>query len=295
MKTVRIWSIVLLLIFSAGMLTACGKKPPECADSAASDALRRSMNALIVEALPSKGVDPKNDKNGIIAKYLSSWTFGVANVTSGGYDEKSHTRSCAGRVTITIPDTQQTGYVDVQYTMQLLEDAKSGDFQLMYSKNFERWAYDAVGPVATFYQNSVTAGTWSGVSQCGPTQMRTALPDDQGYTIVSTAGTWTPDGSPEPTVELSISGGKAVMNISAGAKSTTRTTDVSSSGSIVFSSKDEFESLVTDHLSIADGEIAPPDARMPNVRMRAKVKTSVTGDLLDVLVERLCTLKMTKK
>jgi hypothetical protein len=292
----------LLVLFSALALAGCGKKPPECADEAAAKSLRNFMNDSVVEGARILGIDVRKDTAGVIAKYLSSWTFDLSNVTSQGYDEKSRTRSCAGKVTITIPDTKQTGYVDVAYTMQTLEDGKSGDFQLKVGKNYQQWAYGAATPAVKFYRDTTTAGVWTGVSQCGPTELRTqslgAVSSEefgQGYSVESTSGVWAADGSSQPSIELSVSGGKAVMNIAAGGKTLSRSTDLGEKGTLVFPSRDEFESLVPGVGAIAEGAFVQPDASGPNVAVRAKVKSNATGNVSDVVLVRSCVLKLAKK
>jgi hypothetical protein len=205
-------------------------------------------------------------------------------------------------VTITIPDTKQTGYVDVAYTMQTLEDGKSGDFQLKVGKNYQQWAYGAATPAVKFYRDTTTAGVWTGVSQCGPTELRTqslgAVSSEefgQGYSVESTSGVWAADGSSQPSIELSVSGGKAVMNIAAGGKTLSRSTDLGEKGTLVFPSRDEFESLVPGVGAIAEGAFVQPDASGPNVAVRAKVKSNATGNVSDVVLVRSCVLKLAKK
>jgi hypothetical protein len=141
-----------LFAASLVLLTACSKQAPQCADAAARDSIRKYMDESVIEALRYQGVDSGKDSEGVIAKYLASWGFELSNVTSNGYDEKSRTRSCQGHVSITIPDTGQRGYVDLSYSMQMLEDGKSGGFELGVSHNYQVWAYGAAAPVLNFYR-----------------------------------------------------------------------------------------------------------------------------------------------
>lgn len=302
MKKIQRWSKSLLIVFGMVLLTACGKKPPECADAAAGDSLHKFMNASIVEALPAKGVNAAEDSTGIIQKYLATWTFDLSNVTTKGYDEKSKTRSCGGKVTISIPDTKQTGYVDIEYDMQTFEDAKSGDFQLRASRNFKTWAYGSMEPVAKFYRNTRTAGAWSGISRCDRTEVRSetlgAVSNEeigQGYSLVSTSGTWVADPAQDIPVELTVTAGAAEMKIAAGGRVLTRRTEVSDKGTFRFPSRDEYESLVPGQGSIADGEFVQDDVKSGNVGMYAKIKSNATGNLLNVVLVRSCVLKLSKK
>jgi len=152
MRKVVQLAIGTALIGSTLSLGACAKPPPGCADAAASQALRRYMENSIVEALPYLRVDIAKDTEGAIPKYLATWSFDLSNVATEGYDEKSRTRSCRGRVTVTVPDASRTRVVELSYAMQRVEATDKGEFQLMVEKKYQRWAYDNAAFVANHYQ-----------------------------------------------------------------------------------------------------------------------------------------------
>lgn len=291
----------LLIVLSALMLAGCGKKPPECADGAAKDSLRNFMNSAIVEALPAKGVKVAEDTGGLIQRYLATWAFDLSNVTSSGYDEKSKTRSCAGKVSISIPDTQQKGHVDVQYDMQVLEDSKSGDFQLRATKNFQIWSYGAMEAVANHYKIHSISGSWSGVSQCGPTEVKknqfAELPpseSQQGFTVLTTEGTWQPDDvAKQNAVTVSIKDGAVSIQIALGdGKSVQRKGNLAPDGSFKAAAEDDLKTAV-----LAEARVSQYGIRevMPNhLSARARVKSNATGNELDALLTRRCSLDLKK-
>lgn len=147
----KLWRVLLPLTILS-VLTACSDAPPECADAAASQSLRRYMDDSILEALPLLRVDISKDPGGTVTKYLASWSFELSNVATEGYDEKSKTRSCRGRVTISVPDLKQTRAVDFSYAMQRIEAGKGGEFQLLVDKKYQRWSYDNAAFAAGYFQ-----------------------------------------------------------------------------------------------------------------------------------------------
>jgi hypothetical protein len=299
MKKTKSWGKSLLIVFGMVLLAACSKKPPECADAGASETLRKVMNASIAEGLRFKGINIADDSTGLMQKYLATWTFDLSNVTTQGYDEKSKTRSCAGKVTISIPDTKQTGYVEFQYDMQVLEDAKSGDFQLRASKNFETWAYGAIVPVANHYRIYSVSGTWSGMSTCRPSELVQTpfakLPHAeaaQGFTILSTEAPWQPDEvAQQNAVKMTIADGVVNVQIAGpDGKSYTRTGKLESTGSFKTSAEDEMKTAVVSGARItSDGGIR--ESVPGDLSVAARVKSNATGNEMDALQVRRCDLK----
>jgi hypothetical protein len=284
------------------VLAGCGKKPPECADAAAVQSLRKFMNDAIVEGMRVQGVDATQDASGVLQKYLANWTFDLSNVTSQGYDEKGRTRSCHGKVSISVPDTKQTGYVDLDYEMQMLEDQKSGEFQLRVDRNFQRWAYGASEPATKYYRVHGVAGTWVGTSQCNATQaMRTTsepLPSTeaaQGFTLVNATGAWLPDDAVAKTpVKVVIEDGQVTMTITKpDGSSVVRKTELQPSGGFEFSSEDDMASAVSLRGRVTNEGIR---TSMPNhVSVAARVKSNATGNELDGRLVRYCELNLQKQ
>jgi hypothetical protein len=302
MQSVRFWSHALLLVLASTLLAGCSKQPPECAETAASDALRNSMNAWIGEALPFKGVKPKEDRGGLIDKYLATWAFNLSNVTTTGYDEKSKTRSCAGKVSIAIPDKKQDATVDVQYEMQTLEDKKSGEFQLRTDGRYKTWSYGLIEPVADHYKVYRVSGTWIGKSNCGVTSIQenlfTKFADDeaaQGFTVLSTATPWVPDeAAREVPVKAVIDAGEVTLDVTAaGGKSIRRTSQLQPSQRFEIGAEDEMKTGLpqTGYIS-SDGMIY--DSFSPTTA-QARVKSNATGNELDGVLVRRCTLRLKKQ
>lgn len=301
MQSVRIWSNALLLVLPA-LLAGCSKKPPECADDAASGALRKSMNAWIGEASPFKGVKPSDDRGGLIDKYLAAWTFSLSNVTTTGYDDKSRTRSCAGKVSIVIPDTKQGATVDVQYEMQTLEDKKSGEFQLRTDGRFKTWSYGLIEPVADHYKVYGISGTWIGKSDCGITSVQqnlfTKFADneaEQGFAILSTATPWVSDeAAREVPVRAVIDAGKVTLDVTvAGGKSIRRTSPLQPSQRFEMGAEDEMKTGLPQMGYISsDGMIY--DSYSPTTT-QARVKSNATANELDGMLVRRCTLRLKKQ
>lgn len=302
MRVIQGGSRALLYIIAAGLVSACGKKPPECADTKASDALRNSMNAWVVEALPASRVNPAEDKGGVIPKYLATWTFALSNVTSSGYDEKSKTRSCAGKVTVTIPDTKQSAALDVGYEMQTLEDSKSGDFELRTSANFRRFSFGMSEPVGNHYKVYGVSGTWVGQSTCTPTQVQENLfsrfPENQsanGFTVLSSDTPWQPDeAAANIPLKVVIDGGKATVDITApGGKSIRRIGQLQPNQRFAMTENDEMKTAISKEAYISsDGLIY--DSRSP-IQVRARVRSNATGTELDGVLTRICNMKLHKQ
>lgn len=300
MKVVKAWS-ALFLAGACLTLAACGKKPPECADAAASAELRRTMNAWVAEALPARGVRPKEDSGGLIEKYLGTWSFTLSNVKSDGYDEKSKTRSCAGKVAIEIPDTKQSASVDFAYEMQTLEDAKSGAFELRTDNGFKTWSYGLIDPVANHYKVYSVSGTWVGKAECMPTMVqKTAFekffgPEaEAGFTVLATEGAWIPDQATQGLpVSVEVSQGNVKMQITdASGKVVTRTAKLEPGGTFK-TEPDELSSAVV------DAGFLSREGRFHNsglsVSTKARLKSNATGAEVDGVLTRQCVFSTSKK
>ncbi len=301
MKTVQRWGKSLLLVFVVVFLTACGKQPPDCSDSASAATLRGMLNDKIVEALSSRGTDVKQDTRGVIPKFLETWNFALTNVSTTGYDKTSRIRSCKAKATVALPDSKQKGEVEIEYTLQVFDDSKSGEFQLQVSKNFVTWAYGHYGLVQNYYNIHRVQGTWAGTSQCSPSALRDSYRPEvlaQGVTVLKTHEPWAADDVNSRPVVLDVKDGVVTMTISKpdGSKVIRKgNIDPSqqfASSSFRFADKDELSTIVPQSGYFQGDEFreVETDQSVP-----VEIKFNATGGTADTFLVRRCALTLAKK
>ena len=303
MKTI-ILSKCIVVIVGALLLFGCAKKPPECGDSVASDTLHRLMNEQVVEGLRYHGVNAKEDKRGVIAEFLGTWTFGLSNISTIGYVESSRTRTCKAKATVTMPGYSKGGEVEVTYTLQTFEDSKNGQFELKAAKDFVLWANNAATVVLPYYKVNRVYGTWVGTTSCSKTQISFSnaeeiipqQPDSElGYTVIATASPWENDFQENTyPVSLNIKEGKASMAITKpdGSK-VVRSGTLDAGGHVTMENNDELSNLVLNYGDISGEKFV---ATVPDyIRVEARVKSNATGNEFIGRVERFCKFDVLKQ
>jgi hypothetical protein len=291
-------------ILSVFTLFGCAKKPPECADQAASDTLHRVMNEQVVEGLRYLGVNAKDDKRGVIAQYLNTWTFGLSNISTVGYVEASRTRICKAKATMAVPGYDKGGEIEVDYTLQTFEDSKSGEFELKAAHNFVVWANNAAAIVKPYYSVNRLLGTWAGTTNCNHTTIAFSNTEgsqpmvadgEQGYSLLSSASAWAPDAQDNTyPVSLELKGGNATMHITKpdGSK-VTRTGKLDSGGEVKLDNKDELATLVLARGYFSGEKFNAPAAN--SITVQARVKSNATGKELSAQLERRCGFDVAKQ
>lgn len=284
------------------MLVGCGNKPPECSDSAAIETLHKLMNTQATDAATSYGAQTSYDPRGIVPSYLATWGYTVSNISTRGYDEASHTRSCTAKVALTIPDTKQSGEVNFTYTLQTFQDSKGGAFELQADRDFVSLSRSTASTLADYYHHHIVLGTWAGISQCEPSKVDGVSDAElqQGFKILSATPDWIPDGPGERfPVELNVQDGQAVMTIGKpGGGTVVRKGTIDSKGELRFDWQhpDELSSFVQHLGAIHDDSFAPEmNMNAKKLGSRAKLKSNATGNELDAVLSRSCELHLAKK
>ena len=285
------------------LLVGCGNKPPECSDSEAIETLHKLTNKLAVDEATLWGAKTSYDPRGIVPRYLATWGFAVSNISTRGYDEASHTRSCTAKVAITIPDTKQSGEVDFTYTLQTFQDSKGGAFELKADQNYVSLSTNTGTILGDYYKRHIVFGTWVGISQCEPSKVDRVSEAElqQGFTILSATPDWVPDGPGERfPVELTVQEGQAaVMTIGKpGGGTVVRKGEIDSKGELRFDYQhpDELGSFVP-YLGAIHSDSFVPEMNLnaKTLGSRAKIKSNATGNELDAVLYRSCELHLTKK
>jgi uncharacterized protein YecT (DUF1311 family) len=111
--------IIALCLGAAGLLGACGNKPPGCSDSA----VKETLIGVVLQQAAGTGNSPP------LAAYFKDLKVQVSNVTTGGYDEGARRHEC--QATISFADPHDSTSLPIRYTVQGMEDA-GGKFQVAY-------------------------------------------------------------------------------------------------------------------------------------------------------------------
>ena len=156
----RAWLVALMMI-GTGLLTACGKQPPGCADQE----LGRVATSIFQKALEAQIVEIAKRDNGLAKKYISEVKVDFQNSTDEGYNKETKKRLCKGKLVIKAPSNNEFS-LESGYFAQVTSDGK--DVLLGIEK------FNPVQSIGGLYEDMFVfvgherfKGSWNGALMCG--------------------------------------------------------------------------------------------------------------------------------
>lgn len=152
--------IIAILIPLLLALSACGSKPPGCADP---ETLATVKTLLVDDTLKAMAEQTADDPEGWLQKFAQDMKVEVTGIVSDGYKADAKKQMCRGTLKVSMP-TGSVAERSIDYSTQLTEDQK-GAFLLEVQDVGPFVAATAQNAVA-FYRANRWNGTWSGTYAC---------------------------------------------------------------------------------------------------------------------------------
>lgn len=153
-------SLELLLI--ATMLSACGNKPPGCADPQTIE----TAKAMVVENAEnnlSNGKVFADDPDGWLKKFFSAVKVEITGVVSDGYKQDAKKQLCKGTMKVTMIGGR-TLERSVEYSTQKTEDQKDGF--LLEIQDFSPFSSGTSNEARKYFEANRWTGNWNGSYAC---------------------------------------------------------------------------------------------------------------------------------